>query len=97
MTEEQRDSMPGFWNDDQAFGNWIANRTEEPEVLAAVEGLGCAAVLTYTTDGLDDADVAWVTPADLKAAALKLRELVLQISPTWRPSPTSQRATSHPR
>lgn len=78
ITEEQRDAMPGFWNDDRAFGNWMANRVDEPEVLAAVRDLGCAAVLTYTTDGVDDADVAWVTPAELKAAAMKLRELVLR-------------------
>ena len=77
ITEDQRESMPGFWNDDRAFGNWMANRVEQPEVLTAVTELGCGAVLTFTTEGVPDTDVDWATPEDLKAAALKLRELVL--------------------
>ena len=84
ITEDQRDSMPGFWNDDRAFGNWMANRHDQPEVLAMVKSLGCAAVLTYTTEGLADDDVDWVTPTDLKAAALALRELVERQDPRTR-------------
>ena len=84
ITEDQRDSMPGFWNDDRAFGNWMANREEQPDVLAMVRSLGCGAVLTYTTEGLADDDVDWVTPADLKAAALALRELVERQDPRTR-------------
>lgn len=81
ITEDQRDSMPGFWNDDRAFGGWMANRVEQPDVLAAVRALGCGAVLTYTTEGIADDDVEWVTPAQLKAAALALRDLVERRDP----------------
>jgi len=44
ITEDQRDSMPGFWNDDRAFGSWMANREDQPDVLAMVRSLGCGAV-----------------------------------------------------
>jgi hypothetical protein len=87
ITDEQRDAMPGFVNDDKAFGDWIANRAERAERAEALEhvlALGCGAILTFTTDGLDDSDVDWVTPAALKSAALTLRELVLRKDPRAR-------------
>lgn len=38
--------------------------------------MGCKALPTCTTDGVDDSEVDWVTPDELIAAALKLRDLV---------------------
>jgi uncharacterized membrane protein len=35
ITEEQMETMPGFWNDDRAWGNWMAERDEGPKVLEA--------------------------------------------------------------
>lgn len=33
ITKEQRDSSPDFWNDHKAYGNWMANREEEPAAM----------------------------------------------------------------
>ncbi len=32
ITEEQFESQPGFDNDDRAWGNWMAEREDEPAV-----------------------------------------------------------------
>lgn len=76
ITEEQLESQPGFYNDDKAWGDFMAERENEPEVLEAVVKLNASALLTYTTDGVADEDVDWVTPGELKEAAKNLREAV---------------------
>ena len=76
ITEEQIDSSPDFYNDHKAFGNWMANREEDPAVLAAIRRLSADAILSLKTDGWDDDDVTWVSPAQLRDAATKLREAV---------------------
>ena len=77
ITREQiEESHPGFYNDDKAFGNWMAEREEEPEVLEAIKKLKAEAILTFKTDGWDDEDVNWVTPQQLRDAAERLREAV---------------------
>jgi len=32
ITEQQIEEQPGFYNDSKAWGNWMAEREEEPEV-----------------------------------------------------------------
>ena len=76
LTEEQMESMPGFSNDDRAWGNWMAERDGEESVLDAVKRLKAEAMLTLKTDGWDDEDVAWVTPKELRSAATRLRAAV---------------------
>ena len=76
QTNEQWETMPGFRNDDKAFGNWMAAREEDDEVLEAVKRLNADAILTMKTDGWDDEDVTWVTPEQLRNAALALRAAV---------------------
>ena len=76
ITAEQLESQPGFYNDDKAWGDFVAEREDEPEALDAIRKLNAAAILTYTTDGVDDEDVEWVTPAELKEAARNLREAI---------------------
>ena len=76
ITEEQLESQPGFYNDDKAWGDFMAERENEPEALEAIEKLKAAAILTYTTDGVADEDVDWVTPSELRAAAKNLREAI---------------------
>ena len=77
ITREQiEESHPGFHNDDKAWGNWMANREEEPEVLEAIKRLKAEAILTVKTDGWDDEDVSWVTPQQLRDAAERLRDAV---------------------
>ena len=73
MTEEQLESQPGFNNDDRAWGNWMAERDEKPAVADAIRKLNAEAILTLKTDGWDDDDVTWVSPQQLREAAMKLR------------------------
>jgi hypothetical protein len=76
ITEEQLESQPGFYNDDKAWGDFMAEREDEPEVLEAIKKLNAGALLTYTTEGVDDEDVDWVTPNELREAANHLREAI---------------------
>ena len=76
ISEEQLASQPGFFNDDKAWGNFMAEREDEPDVLEAIRALDAAAILTYTTDGVADEDVEWVTPGTLRKAARNLHEAI---------------------
>ena len=76
ITENQIESQPGFYNDDKAWGNWMAAREDEPEVLNAIKRLGAEAILTYTTEGMEDEDVEWVSPNQLRDATKRLREAI---------------------
>jgi hypothetical protein len=76
LTDEQMESMPGFSNDDRAWGNWMAEREEHGDVLEAVMQLNAEAIMTVKTDGWDDDDVNWVTPEELRTAAMRLRSAV---------------------
>ena len=81
LTGEQMESMPGFFNDDQAWGGWMAERDNDAQVLDAVKRLMAEAIMTVKTDGWDDEDVTWVTPDELRTAAMKLRAAVQAESP----------------
>ena len=76
ITEEQLESQPGFYNDDKAWGDFMAEREAEPEVLEAFKKLNAAALLTHTTDGVADEEVMWVSPSELRKAAKNLREAI---------------------
>jgi hypothetical protein len=76
ITEEQLEGQPGFRNDDRAWGNWMAEWESVPAVIDAVKTLNAEAILTYKTDGMDDENVSWVTPQQLRDAATKLRDAV---------------------
>lgn len=81
ITEEQRESGPGFYNDSKPWGEWMAEREDVPAVSEALERLGAGALLTYKTDGVEDDEVDWVTPAQLRDAAARLRDAVLAGTP----------------
>ncbi len=81
LTREQMESMPGFFNDDQAGGGWMAERDNDAQVLDAVKRLMAEAIMTVKTDGWDDEDVTWVTPDELRTAAMRLRAAVQAESP----------------
>jgi hypothetical protein len=81
MTEEQFDSHPPFFNDCKAWGNWMAEREGVPAVADALRRLGAEALLSYKTEGIEDEDVDWVSPRQLRDAALRLREAVLAGAP----------------
>lgn len=84
ITEEQVDAQPGFYNDDRAWGNWMAERDGDPAVSDAIRRLDAEAILTVKTDGWDDDDVIWVRPQELRDAARRLREAVRAGSPEAR-------------
>ena len=77
MTEDLEENQPGFWNDCKAWGDWMAERYNHPEVLQILKDLNCNALLSVTSEGVSDDDIDWVTPNQLREAALKLKELVL--------------------
>jgi hypothetical protein len=81
LTDEQMESMPGFFNDDRAWGNWMAERDGNARVLEAIRRLMAEAILTLKTDGWYDEDVTWVTPDELRTAATRLRAAVQAESP----------------
>jgi ABC-type Zn uptake system ZnuABC Zn-binding protein ZnuA len=76
ITEEQLESQPGFYNDDKAWGDFMAERESEPEVLEAIRKLNAAALLSHTTEGMADEEVMWVSPSELRNAAKNLREAI---------------------
>ena len=76
ITEEQLESQPGFDNDDKAWGDFMAEREGEPEVLEAIRKLNAAALLSHTTEGMTDEEVSWVSPSELRNAAKNLREAI---------------------
>jgi hypothetical protein len=73
---EQIDAQPGFWNDDKPWGDFMAEREDESDVLDTFRRLGASALLTYKTDGMEDTDVEWVTPAQLQSAAQVMQDAV---------------------
>src|SRR5437867_11206384 len=81
ITDEQRDSLTGFDNDCQAWGNWMAECYNQPDVLDALRRLGVGALLSHITDGVEEDEVDWVSPDELMKAADHLRELVLAQDP----------------
>lgn len=76
ITEEQLESQPGFFNDDKAWGDFMAEREGEPEVLEAIRKLNATALLTHTTEGMTDEEVLWVSPSELRNATKNLREAI---------------------
>lgn len=81
ITEEQLDSQPAFGNDTKPWGNWMAEREDDPAVLDAIRKLNAQAILTFKTDGVEDDDVAWVSPRELRDAATRLRDAVRAKAP----------------
>ncbi len=92
MTDDLLENQPGFQNDCKAWGDWMAERENQEDVLELLSKLGFKALLTFMTDGIEEEEVDWVKPQDLSSAARKLRELVLNEDPqvtriveTWAP------------
>jgi hypothetical protein len=76
ITREQIDDQPGFWNDCKAWGDFMAEREDDPEVRRIIVELGAEPILTFTTDGVSDEEVNWVTPRQLYTAAARLEEAI---------------------
>jgi hypothetical protein len=85
MTQEQLDSHPCFFNDCQAWGDWMAERCNHPAIVALHKSLGVEALLSQTTDGLEESEIDWVSPQQMASAATRLRRLVLAKDAWVRP------------
>jgi hypothetical protein len=84
ITAAQIDSQPGFFNDDTAWASWMAEREDNPAVIAAIHTLQAEAILTLKTDGWEDDDVSWVSPQQLRDAVARLREAIQSGTPEAR-------------
>lgn len=84
ITEDQIESQPGFYNDCKAWGDWMAEREGEPEVRNSLKQLNATALLSHTTEGMNEAEVSWVSPKDLRDAVAKLREAIRAERPETR-------------
>ena len=76
ITAKQLKSQPGFSNDCKAWGDFMGDLVDNAKALKEIEKAGAGAVITFKTQGLEDDDVDWVTPAEVEAAAILLRDLV---------------------
>lgn len=75
--EDQLESQPGFYNDYGPWASWTVRRQVESKVAQQLKALNLEVLDTFTTEGVDENQVAWASPSVLKEAALRLRELVL--------------------
>ena len=81
ITEDQNRSQPGFpSNDCAAWANWVVEMQDEADQALLIKA-GVGALLTFTTAGIEDDEVDWVTPGALAAGALKLCDLLSQAHP----------------
>jgi len=76
MQPAQLAQMPGFTNDCKAWADWLVAVVRDSAALDALRELGCEAVTTFLTRGVDESEVAWVSPGELFAAAQTLSQLV---------------------
>jgi hypothetical protein len=81
ITEDQLESQPGFYNDCNAWGDWMAEREGEPATKQALRVLGVEALLSHKTHGMKNEDVYWVRPTLLASAAAALKQAVLSQNP----------------
>lgn len=85
VTEEQLEEQGGFWNDDGAWANFMVECEKDPAVPEAVKKLKADPILTFKTDPMEDDEVQWVTPQELRDAAVKIRDAVLNRAPEAQP------------
>lgn len=94
VSEEDLESQPGFYNGPNAWAGWAVTRASDAKLLQRLKNLGLAAILTFATSGVEDANVDWVNPNELEAAALRLRTLVMERSPDVEDVVTSYTVTA---
>jgi hypothetical protein len=83
VTDEQIDLQEGFWNDDNAWANFMVEQEKDPAILEAVKKLNAEAIMTFKTEEMEDEDIDWVTPQQLRDACVRIRDAVLKLSLSW--------------
>src|SRR5829696_1793942 len=76
VTDDQVDLQEGFWNDDKAWANFMVEQEKDPAILEAVKKLNAEAIMTFKTEEMEDEDIDWVTPQQLRDACMKIRDAV---------------------
>jgi len=61
--------------------NWADWRMFMEDYEDTLRGLGCGALLAYTTEGLPWEQIEWVSPAEMAAAADRLADLIANNAP----------------
>jgi hypothetical protein len=84
ITKKQLKTQPSFANDCQPWAEFLAELSDHPKAVSDIEKARAGALLSFKTEGIEDDDVAWVTPAELEKAALTLRKLVVKDDPSVR-------------
>jgi len=84
ITEDELDLLPGFFNDCNAWANYLAKAHESADVVKLHTTLGVDALLSHTTDGMKESEVRWVKPSELQGAAERLRAMVAAQEPRCR-------------
>ena len=59
----------------------MAEIDKDPAISDAIGKLKVQAILTYKTDPMEDDEVEWATPRELRDACLELREAVQSGAP----------------
>jgi hypothetical protein len=87
VTDEQIDLQEGFWNDDNAWANFMVEQEKDPAILEAVKKLNAEAIMTFKTEEMEDEDIDWVTPQQLRDAcvgfATRCATGLLKLSLSW--------------
>lgn len=85
VTDDQVDLQEGFWNDDRAWANFMVEQEKDPKVVEAMQKLNAGALLTFKTEEMEDEDIDWVTPQELRDACMKIRDAVRSGAPEAEP------------
>ena len=85
VTDEQIDLQEGFWNDDNAWANFMVEQEKDPAILEAVKKLNAEAIMTFKTEEMEDEDIDWVTPQQLRDACVRIRDAVRNGAPEAEP------------
>lgn len=85
VTNEQIDLQEGFRNDHRAWANFMVEQEKDPKVVEAMQKLTAGALLTFKTEEMEDEDIDWVTPQQLRDACIKIRDAVRSGAPEAEP------------
>ena len=85
VTGEQINQQEGFWNDHAAWANFMVEQEKDPAILEAVQKLDAEAIMTFKTEEMEDEDIDWVTPQELRDACIKIRDAVHSGAPEAQP------------
>lgn len=80
------DSAPWFeQSDSKNWADWIAAVRADADAMRVIGRLKLEALVAYTTEGMQDDEVAWTTPEELERAASQASKLATDRAPDLRP------------